>query len=105
MLGALVYENIDNVQRIFDHEVGELMQRRILTKQLQAVVEYVNFYFSSHFCLDSDPLQDTGRALHGTCARNRAIDSSSCSSCLVPFQVLASVKEWVETPSPDTCEQ
>lgn len=64
----------------------------------------MKFCYSSNHGLGDHPLYDKGRAVHGTCPGSRAIETSSCTSCLVPFQVLDFLGKSVDKLSPDICE-
>lgn len=70
MLDALVNDNLETMQRIFNQELADFAACRILTKQLSAVVNDVQLYYSCDIGLNDDRAHDGLSALHGAIDEN-----------------------------------
>lgn len=101
MLGALIYDNVDNVTRLVENEVIEDGTKRKLKRQLDAIVEYMKLYYCGHIGMDDDVCHNMAYSLHGTKVGDDAITKSTCKSCLVPFQVLTDIADNVTDMTPE----
>lgn len=58
MLGAIVYNNVEDVGRLLEKEVFNVPNRHMLRRKLQAVVEYLKFYYCGHVGIDDNFAQN-----------------------------------------------
>lgn len=101
ILGALLYDNLDTVKRVVNQEVRDIGTCRKLSKQLEAFIEFLKLNYSRNIGLGRDSVHDTIATLHGDCTGADPDLTSSCSTCLALFQVLADFEAAVDKNNGD----
>lgn len=87
MLGELIYDNVEGLERLVNNEVSCCETKKKMRGRLEAVTEYMIFYYSGHIGLDRDVDHCKNHSLHGSARNGETSGTSECKSCLAPFQV------------------
>lgn len=85
MLGALVYDKFESVQRFVGQELESAAAKRGLNEKVVTAIVFVKKYYSSHVGLDADHLKSTDIALHGRMGDSTAPLTSGCNTGIAPF--------------------
>lgn len=93
-LHGLVYDNTDEMKRIIDNHVRDVVKRKELKKKLKSICEFLKYSFIAHLRTSSqDPRHSIKFALgHGSLDESKRM--SSCYECNAEFHFFHFVKEF-----------
>lgn len=95
ILRALIYDDIETIERIVDLEVSDHPTKTTLKKRIHAVVKLMKFYYAAHVGSTKYYAHNTDFALLVCHSEAEISPVSGCDRCLKPFQVLNNIRDEV----------